>query len=982
MRNCVRDLYKELSYRNKSLNSSKKELQREFDNTTINKLYRCWYKENDYARKISRLHYESKFKWLTQKNKTEYEKDLPNHIDNIIMEDCVLPECFQSDPRIYGGISLTTDEVELLKLPPKFAVYKKSDELMLKSQFEKAITCLRWNYQPPKTNENQTRCLRDDIFDYMEKNIDFSFIKSNKLPFNKRVYMPPYVDETTEARISHARKEIEIIIDQHVKSDNNKGWNNLTKQQSIGLKRLRTRVKKKEIINYTTDKSGRMSTDSPANYIECMQVHLENTEKVSEKLYYDVENKINCHLNGWCNIIHANEQVRRSLQMTNNDIPPQYGLRKDHKVYDDELKGPPLRPVCGAVIASNYRLSYFLSKILRPYIKLAEEICDSTDDMLSRINETNKNEDLKNCIIGSFDVDALYPSIDVDFAIEKCLELILTSDITFKGIDFAEVGLYLSLTVMKEELEKENLLDFCPTRSIAGRPPTITSSGKHHNYEKRWNNWTTPLRKATTDTNRKLLIKAFEVALKLVMNNHIFTFNNELFKQIHGGAIGVSIAGDVANLFMVWWDRELKAHLTRAKIILLLYSRYVDDGNIVVKCQPDNPDEEYEIDRERKEKEIMEKIKIIANSIHDSISVKVDYPSNHANKRLPILDTEMWIKEIQVNETKKHQILYSYYEKEMSSKYLIHKKSALPNQAKINILANELIRVMKNTSTQVKEAEKQRNIQHFINKMQFSEYGKEERIHVYCKAKKIFKEKIANSEIFPHKDKFRKLNELAQKRQNPRKTWYNERKYKSTFYVDATPHSHLAKKCQRILDNCGIPIKVFEKTGDTIQNLLVKSDPLKNKKCHDEKCSVCTTNQNNINCKAREVVYENICEHYPTCKGTYIGETSNPIKERFREHLNDYRLRPEKSAMAKHAIEKHNGEKVTFQVKIRKTCSGDPLLRQCMESVLIRNLKPEMNSREEWGSTDNKRPKKTKENEQRQIETIPMHGENIATSDN
>ena len=86
--------------------------------------------------------------------------------------------------------------------------------------------------------------------------------------------------------------------------------------------------------------------------------------------------------------------------------------------------------------------------------------------------------------------------------------------------------------------------------------------------------------------------------------------------------------------------------------------------------------------------------------------------------------------------------------------------------------------------------------------------------------------------------------------------------------------------------------------------------------------------------------------------------------------------------MAKHAIEKHNGEKVTFQVKIRKTCSGDPLLRQCMESVLIRNLKPEMNSREEWGSTENKRPKKTKENEQRQIETIPMHGENIATSDN
>ena len=92
-----------------------------------------------------------------------------------------------------------------------------------------------------------------------------------------------------------------------------------------------------------------------------------------------------------------------------------------------------------------------------------------------------------NCVIGSFDVDALYPSIDVNFAIEKFLEIILASDITFKGIDFAEIGLYLSLTVKKKELEKENLLDFCPSRNISGRPPTITSSGKHTEYEKRWN---------------------------------------------------------------------------------------------------------------------------------------------------------------------------------------------------------------------------------------------------------------------------------------------------------------------------------------------------------------------------------------------------------------------------------------------------------------------------------------------------------------
>ena len=72
--------------------------------------------------------------------------------------------------------------------------------------------------------------------------------------------MPHYADETTEARITHARKEIEPLISQYIKSNNNKGFSNLTKQQKSGLKHLRKRVKKKEIVNYTTDKSRRICT--------------------------------------------------------------------------------------------------------------------------------------------------------------------------------------------------------------------------------------------------------------------------------------------------------------------------------------------------------------------------------------------------------------------------------------------------------------------------------------------------------------------------------------------------------------------------------------------------------------------------------------------------------------------------------------------------------------------------------------------------
>ena len=882
------------------------------------------------------------------------------------MTDCELPANFETTPRAYGGVVLSNDEIELLRLPPKFAVYKKSDLLMLKAQFEKAVTCLRWSEteatnstEPDSTNNgeetsnNTQRYPRQDLFDQEENNFDFSFLRATHLPFNKRVYMPSYANERMEAKISHARVEIERLHSDHTETKNLKNAN-LNKEQRRGLKTLQERMKRKEIVNYITDKSGRMCVDTPSNYIDCMQVHLQNTEKVGTGEYRKIEKEINSHMHAWCNIIHADERVRRSLQMEGNEVPPQYGLRKDHKVFDDPVKGPPLRPVCGAVIGSNYRMSYFLSRILQPYIKQVPEICDSTADMLARVEKCNQEKDLKNCIIGSFDVEALYPSIDVDFAVEKCLELIMENNIKFKGIDFDEVGLYLALTVNKKELAKEGIIDFCPTRCMSGRPPTVTSSGKNKDYEKRWNNWTRPVRKATEEINRKLLMKAFEIALKLVMKNHIFTFNDDNFKQLSGGAIGVSIAGDVANLFMVWWDRELKSRLSAEGILIELYSRYVDDGNTAVQ----RPEDLMSCSKKEAEEQTMGRIETIGNSIHRSIKVKVDFPSKHQDERMPILDTKMWIDEVEVGGAMKHQILYTYYEKEMSSKHVLHKESAISRGSKINILVNELLRVMRNTSLRVEQKERDKHVQHFINKMQFSGYDQEDRVQVYKKAKRIFDEKSKGKEVYPHIDKITRMAECTREKMRKKKNWFKQGKYKSVFYVDATPGSSLATECQRILNRCGVPIKTMEKTGDSIKKLLTKSNPFKTGNCDDPTCPVCLR-ECGINCRSSDVVYENYCIHHETCGGKYDGETADVIKGRFEEHLDDARLRPEISHMRKHEEEKHNGERVDFKVKILGSCPGDALLRQCMEAVVIRDENPSMNGRAEWGTGKGKRKRKT-----------------------
>ena len=98
--------------------------------------------------------------------------------------------------------------------------------------------------------------------------------------------------------------------------------------------------------------------------------------------------------------------------------------------------------------------------------------------------EVNKNENITDCIIGSMDVEALYPSIDIDFSVDRCVELIYESGVEFINIDVDELGLYLSLCLTKEELIKYGIEHFCPTRKHKGKKPTITGSGSETNESK------------------------------------------------------------------------------------------------------------------------------------------------------------------------------------------------------------------------------------------------------------------------------------------------------------------------------------------------------------------------------------------------------------------------------------------------------------------------------------------------------------------
>ena len=140
-----------------------------------------------------------------------------------------------------------------------------------------------------------------------------------------------------------------------------------------------------------------------------------------------------------------------------------------------------------------------------------------------------------------------------------------------------------------------------------------------------------------------------------------------------------------------------------------LYGRCKDDGNLIVDAIPEGTiwnakfkelvylgnswnmpvnkeyktlQEIYEQKMKRNdEKNTMAILVQIANSIEPMINFTADFPSNHQDHYLPVLD-------IKVKLDDKKEAVFNFYEKEMKSKRVILASSGLPWQQKKTIHTN------------------------------------------------------------------------------------------------------------------------------------------------------------------------------------------------------------------------------------------------------------------------------------------------------
>ena len=108
------------------------------------------------------------------------------------------------------------------------------------------------------------------------------------------------------------------------------------------------------------------------------------------------------------------------------------------------------------------------------------------------------------------------------------------------------------------------------------------------------------------------------------------------------------------------WDKIFKEKLRVLGILLIIHKRYVDDINILAEdtMTIGAPDEG-----------VMTIIQNEANSIHPSIKTTIDFRSNYADDKLPMLDIKLWIGK---NKNGEYKLFHEHYTKEVSSRSLIH----------------------------------------------------------------------------------------------------------------------------------------------------------------------------------------------------------------------------------------------------------------------------------------------------------------------
>ena len=372
----------------------------------------------------------------------------------------------------------------------------------------------------------------------------------------------------------------------------------------------------------------------------------------------------------------------------------------------------------------------------------------------------------------------------------------------------------------------------------------------------------------------------------------------------------------------------------------------IQDGRIVINA------EKAEEDKQREPDEVtMELLLEVGNSIHKSIQLTTDFPTKNRDKKLPILDLKVWTKK---NEHQMIMILYEHYRKDVATVSTIHARSATAMRQKKTIMTQELLRIMKNCSRRLDENVRNGHINEYMKRMQYSGHTKTTRYDVYLSAKKAYEHQVRNDQTGEeplYRPKTWRKTERKKEKREKKHNWYKANGTESVIFVPCTPDERLKKAFEEQIRVSPFNIKVIEKSGRKLKDVLHKKNPFKASKCERPDCFICTTDGRG-DCMKENVTYKIECTEGCELKDIYQGESSYNGYTRGSEHLHKYNNNDPNSMLIQHCNVSHRGEKVRFKMDVTGSYHNDATKRQITEGLEIERTPTNrlMNSKTEWNT--------------------------------
>jgi hypothetical protein len=771
----------------------------------------------------------------------------------------------------------------------------------------------------------------------------------------------------------------------------------MTKEEEKDLDKLR---KRRDIVMMESDKSGKVTIETPDSYIKAANKHIENDAEITEKEEKKIEESFNAHGRVLSRVFRLGEahnheaRVIEAMTTERVEAPVLHLLGKDHKKGYDQKEGPPRRPVVGASEGPSYRVSNLISRILYEVADKMEGSAESnsTEDMLGSMVDTNeilKEKDIKvtEVTIGSLDVKALYPSLKAKESAQIAKEEIENSIVKIE-VNETELTKYLPICMTRADIVKEGLEDvvykekgikdgedgkvLITDKVMAGGPKA------RDRFEDKFD---VPNRKPTKEEVKRMTALAVRIAIEEVMNNNVYIFNGKTRRQKEGGPIGVELTGGLSRVVMGRWDRMFKNMMTRLMMTIWMFKRYVDDMDLIVKTERnkklldgelvDKTENEIEDESEKPDDEItMRLIRTIADDVMKMIQTEEDFPSKHESKLLPILDVQVRVQGRE-DDPSLAEVSFQFYKKPMAPDRTILFNSAMPMKMKRTTATQEVLRRLLNCSRNICQEVRAKHLSDYMQVLTNSGYPEKFRLEVLKSGEEAYrrlldKEKAGERRLYRRKTD--REDERWKEKRKKKCSWQGN--YSGVIFVPYTKDSKLRKDLQQLEERMRVggreahKIKVIERAGPTLTGSLIRKDPFGRQKCQDKACFQCTTmtKKPKISCRKNSIGYAlfcRICQENKKCV-EYIGETGQNALTRGKRHILEFMSRSKTvqdgSAMWKHmtnchlelVLGKREDPRKFFTMEVRKSYMT-PVDRQIDEGNNMKMNKGDIiNSKREW----------------------------------